>query len=322
MLGSLNLRRQQRLLSTETRISWRDMSVRPTKLGLSLLGIAGAMWITALNYSVNLAYGLAFWLLAIWLLAVLLTMRQLLGAKVDIRLPEETFAGETAVFAVSLQGQDNRERVVMARWLAPDFDEASSSAALSEDDVQFIRVDAQGSAAVNLPLLAQRRGYRLLPDVQLLSTAPFGLFEVQTRLHDDSEWLVYPAAQAHPTPNVEVPLVADEAASRYRAGGDDVAYLQDYQPGQSLQQVAWKAYAKTGVMVSKHLEEPVQARPQVISYRDYPAHTPPEALASMLCWRVLQAEAVRAVYTLELPRVRLGPQNRQRERCLTALSLL
>lgn len=321
MLGWLRLPRQQHCLSTEARITWRDLSVRPTKLGLSLLGIAGAMWLTALNYSVNLAYGLAFWLLAIWLLAVLLTMRQLLGAKVNIRLPDETFAGETAVFAVSLQGQDNRERVVMARWLAPDVDEASASA-LSEDDVQFIRVDAQGSAAVHLPLLAQWRGYRLLPDVQLLSTAPFGLFEVQTRLHDDSEWLVYPAAQAHPTPNTEVPLVADEAASRYRSGGDDVAYLQDYQPGQSLQQVAWKAYAKTGVMVSKHLEEPVQARPQVISYRDYPAHTPTEALASMLCWRVLQAEAARAVYTLELPRVRLGPQNRQRERCLTALSLL
>ena len=40
----------------------RDLRLRPTRLGISLAAMIALLWLVGLNYQVNLAYIVAFWL--------------------------------------------------------------------------------------------------------------------------------------------------------------------------------------------------------------------------------------------------------------------
>ena len=104
---------------------------------------------------------------------------------------------------------------------------------------------------------------------------------------------------------------------------DDIAYLKNHQKSASLQHVAWKVYAKRGELMDKVFDEPPPAmHSEKISYLDYPLGTPMEKLASLLTYRVLQADKTGMPYTLELPNLTLTPQNGLREKSLNALALM
>ena len=75
-------------------------------------------------------------------------------------------------------------------------------------------------------------------------------------------------------------------------------------------------------MLSKRSGEEVPpADKNIISYRDYPAGTPKDRLAGLLCRRVLDADRSGLPYILEMPQRSIAPQHGQREICLTALAL-
>ena len=62
-----------------------------------------------------------------------------------------------------------------------------------------------------------------------------------------------------------------------------------------------------------------RVEPLLISYRDYPQGTSLEQMASMMCYRVLAADAIGEKYILELPRQRYEATTGQRTKCLNAL---
>ena len=151
---------------------------------------------------------------------------------------------------------------------------------------------------------------------------PFAVSSVECVWHWPDNGLVYPAPQPHTAPPGSTP--AEEGEPRRKLGGnEDLAFLQDHQPGTSLQHIAWKSYAKSGRLLDKHFEEPAfHAADHIISYADYPAGTSADRLASLLCYRVLEAHGRSQRYTLILPGQTIPPQNGQREKCLAALAVM
>ncbi|UOO81727.1 hypothetical protein LVJ83_12535 [Uruburuella testudinis] len=295
--------------------SWRHLGCRPTRLGMGVLAVAALLWLAGVNYQVNLAYAAAFWLTAFMGVAVLMNMRQLLGMQIDVAMPQEVFAGGQALLQLSVP--DNvRTRWL---WLANEdeyLDRPSESAVW-----QPWQVRSGGADVFAWRIAAVRRGYLRVPPLRTAAVAPFGLTMVQCVWHWPSDAVVYPAPIAHEWP----PQAAAAAAGGYgRPWPDDGdwAYLQPHQAGTPWQHVAWKSYAKTGELSDKKFEHPVAGAPQmVLSYLDYPADTPQQRLAGLLCHRVLAAERHGAVYTLHLPDTLIEPQAGQREKCLTALAL-
>ena len=90
---------------------WKQLAVRPTRLGVGLLVMVALLWLVGLQYQVNLAYAVAFWLLGFAVVAGLLNLRQLLALRLEVAMPHEVFAGGEAVLLVS--AKDN----VRNRWL-------------------------------------------------------------------------------------------------------------------------------------------------------------------------------------------------------------
>lgn len=288
---------------------------RPTRPGAGLLVVVVLLWLIGVNYQVNLAYVAAFWLLGFLAVGVLLNLRQLLALQIDVAMPQEVFAGQDAVLCLTAGG-GGRSRFL---WLCSEDDYLAQRP--SENIWQPWRI-GQNGGAYEWRIPALLRGRLRVPPLRTASVAPFGLTVSQCVWHWPSDAVVYPAPVDHAPPAAAPRDSGDSTEHRPVQGGDEPAYLQAYQDGMPVQHIAWKAYAKTGEMLAKRFEEEAPAADKhIISYRDYPAGTPKDRLAGLLCRRVLDAERSGAPYILELPQRTVAPQNGQREICLTALAL-
>lgn len=308
---------EERLAPVEGTPQWRQLSVRPTRLGAGLLVTVALLWLVGLQYQVNLAYAVAFWLLGFAGVALLLNLRQLLALRLDVAMPHEVFAGGEALLQVSA-GENVRHRWL---WLCneDDFVNAPKSAAIWRE----WQLPAGQGESFDWAVPALRRGYLRIPVLRSASLAPFGLYMVQCSWSWSTQMVVYPAPLPH-TPDTLTQPDGEEDTSRPPVqGGDEIAYLQAHQEGMPLNHIAWKTYAKTGQLLDKRFDMPQSAvRSMVISYKDYPSVSHKERLAGMLCHRVLEAERSGLPYVLELPRRTIAPQKGQREIALTALALL
>ena len=284
----------------------RHIRTVPTRLGVGLLVMVALLWLVGLNYQANLAYIAAFWLLGFIIVAVLQNRAQLLGLRLEVKMPSEIFAGTPAEITLDAAGNTRRRRL----WLAQD----------DGDGWQPWHIPG-GSASAVLPLQAQMRGYLRLPLLRVAAAAPFGICTTECRWQWRSDKVVFPAPEAHDPP---AGFHADECGGVQAVSArssDDLSHLQAHQSGASLQHIAWKTYAKTGEMLDKKFEAAeAGGGSHIISYRDYPS-AGREQLAALLCHRVLEAERRGIRYELELPGRTVAPQKSQREICLTALAL-
>ena len=284
----------------------RHIRTVPTRLGVGLLVMVALLWLVGLNYQANLAYIAAFWLLGFIIVAVLQNRAQLLGLRLEVKMPSEIFAGTPAEITLDAAGNTRRRRL----WLAQD----------DGDGWQPWHIPG-GSASAVLPLQAQMRGYLRLPLLRVAAAAPFGICTTECRWQWRSDKVVFPAPEAHDPP---AGFHADECGGVQAASArssDDLSHLQAHQSGASLQHIAWKTYAKTGEMLDKKFEAAeAGGGSHISSYRDYPS-AGREQLAALLCHRVLEAERRGIRYELELPGRTVAPQKSQREICLTALAL-
>ena len=296
---------------------WKQLAVRPTRLGVGLLVMVLLLWLVGLQYQVNLAYAVAFWLLGFAVVAGLLNLRQLLALRLEVAMPHEVFAGGEAVLLVS--AKDN----VRNRWLwlcnEEDFVSEPKSAAIWRE---WPLAAGQGEP-FQWTVPARHHGYLRIPVLRTASLAPFGICLVQCSWSWTTQMVVYPAPLPHTPDTLTRPDGEEDASRPPLQGGDELAYLQPHQEGMPLHHIAWKSYAKTGQMLDKRFDMPQSAvRSMVISYKDYPSISHKERLAGLLCHRVLEAERSGQPYVLELPHRTIAPQKGQREMALTALALL
>lgn len=312
------------ILEPDGLLGGRHVSLRPTKLCISLTVLSLAVWVGAVNYQVNVAYAVCFWILGFIGIAALMTRRQLLGLHIQADYSGEIFAGQTAEVLLHSPDSGKRNRLFWLRseW-AYDADPDNP-----EETGTWQRCELSGSLknpwTKVWPVAITRRGYFPQPLLLRLGTsAPFGLFHAEALLQWQTDAVAYPAPLPHSDFGNRNGTDPEQIPQLTGANGDDIAYLKDHQPGASLQHVAWKVYAKRGELMDKVFDEPPPAaHSTTISYRDYPQGTPADKLAGLLAYRVLQADQTGLPYVLELPNTTLTPQKAQREKCLNALALM
>ena len=311
------------LLAEERRIAGRHVSLRPTKLCISMTLLSVAIWVGAVNYQVNVAYAICFWVLAFIGVAALMTRRQLLGLHLNVRYEGEVFAGDTAEVEIGTEHSGRRARVFW--WRSESREDINEGDESDHGAWQRCRLlGSLKSEPMRWRISVQRRGYFPRPLLLRFATsAPFGMFHAECRAEWQTDAVVYPAPLAHSDFGALAQPDPEQTPQRAGMHGDDIAFLKPHINGASLQHIAWKTYAKRGELMDKVFDEPPPAvHSQIISYRDYPGGTPADKLAGLLAHRVLQADRTGAPYTLELPGLTLTPQNGLREKCLNALALM
>jgi uncharacterized protein (DUF58 family) len=280
--------------------------ILPTRRGLAVIATLFLMLLTSLNYALSLGLAVTFLLGGLVAATLLHTFRNLAGIEIKPLAASDAFAGSHVVFSLSLAAgaADRRSISISANG-------ASTTASVA----------AGALATVTLAVAVPSRGRVALGRVTLSSTQPLALWRGFAYVHFPLSGIVYPAPEPSPPP---LPAGAHGLDARAEGRGDesDLAGLRDYQRGDPLQRVAWKAVARGAGWYSKAFEGS-GGGPVLLDWRALPPQLGVEERLSRLAAWVLGAERAARPFALSLPGFSLpASQGREHRRAaLTALAL-
>lgn len=257
----------------------------PTRFGLSLLLVAVLVWIGALNYAVSLAYGLAFWIVALLLVSVLMAFRQLIGLRIAFVGVSPVFAGHLAECRLQLQWPDADPRhLKLSPWPG------------GED------VSCREAGVLVLPVAAPDRGWLPMPVLQVWSDAPLGLIRAFAYVRLSGGGWVYPAPHDDER---AWPVQTDAANEGGRRAGQDageVDGLAVWQDGMAVNRLVWPVLARRQQLVVRQEggEQPASGCLH-LDWDALPTEMPVETRLSVLCGQLLQAATQGQSVMLGLP---------------------
>jgi uncharacterized protein (DUF58 family) len=283
--------------------------ILPTKRGLAFLGALAMTLVTSLNYSLALGFVATFLCVGLAAAGLLHTFRNLAGIELRPLAAGETFAGGSLPFRVHIEGHATARFAIrlVARGCVPITVDVSSDAALP----------------VTLELRTPRRGAIVLGRITLSSEYPLGLWHAWAYVHFPLTGIAFPAPERDAPP---LPVGAAGHDNREGAKGAEaeLAGLRNYQPGDPLQRVAWKAVARGAGWYTKQFEGGGSGGgPIELAWHTVTGVVDPEQKIARLTAWILAAERAARPFALSLPGVRLPPgQGREhRRKALTALAL-
>lgn len=291
-------------------LNQRRVFILPTRAGMLFVLALAVMLLCAINYELGLGHALVFLLAGIGLAGMVHTFRNLAWLTIAPGRAEPVFAGEMAHFPLHL-GHDRPQPRLGLEFHAGD------------NPTVRCDVPPAGTASIDLPVLAHRRGWLELPRVRLSSLYPLGLFVAWSYPQPAMRCLVYPKPLILPLPPATpVPV----SGTRHGDGGqDDFAGLRERQPADSPRHIAWKAVARDSAerpLPVKQFAGGAQSELQ-LDWHLLPPGMDNEARISTLAGWVLAADAAGLRYGMKLPGCEIpsadGP--RQRQRCLEQLAL-
>jgi len=300
-------RKRQGTDADTTRLRPGRVYILPTGVGLLFGLMSFAMLLGSMNYNNNLSFVLTFLLIGIGFISMHQCQRNLVGL-------ELTFAGTEPVFA----GQSMRFRIAITN--------ASKSARygirIYHDKTESEVHDLQPgeSKIFILPVATTRRGWVGLERFGIRTLFPFELFRSWAWLHMDLKGLVYPQPSEE-APEPPPSRTAHGHRQHDARGEEDFAGLRKYNVGDSPRHVAWKAYARTGQLLSKQFAG-ADTSSQWFDFAEIASPNVEDRLSILTRW-IVNADRTREDYGLRIPGDEYPPAHgdAQRRHCLGALAL-
>lgn len=287
-------------------LSGQRYRFHPTLYGLLYAGMIAALLVGSINHNNNLGYLLTFLLGSMLLVAVRSGWRNLCGITVTGGRARPVFAGREARFDLHLQAEGDRFGLLIA---------------LDPDRPVTADLHADAGTGVELSQAALQRGLLQARTLHLWTSFPLGLCTVRTTLPVELDCLVYPQPLPGPHSNEGAGEDRDRSHPRPATGGREFSGLAAYRPGDSLQQLHWKSFARgQGPHTRVFAEE--ESGGAIFSLDRVPGGDLEHRL-SRLCHLILTAEAGSRRYGLRLGTNTIGPNRGpgHRDRCLRALAL-
>lgn len=204
---------------------------------VSLALVLMAAWNTGTNLLYLVAGGLASFLLV----SVLLTAWSTRGLRVFREAPDAVHRGDEFTIRVRIE---NRKWVMSALSLRLE-----GSRGAGPGRAYVTKVPPRRAAIARVVERLERRGVFALPQTDIVTHFPFGLFERRLRPLDDLEIVVYPQVRAI-RPAMVQQLAGQGAVTRFvRGEGDEFFSLREYVPGDDLRSVAWRISAHRGTLI-------------------------------------------------------------------------
>jgi uncharacterized protein (DUF58 family) len=300
-------KKRQGVDATSTRLNARRVYILPTGVGLIYALMAFAMLLGSMNYNNNLSFVLTFMLAGLGFVAMHQCQRNLVGLELSFAGVEPVFAGQTAQFQVAVTNHSKSARHGIMLYTDGSVSEVGD-------------LPPGESKVFSLAVASDHRGWIKLPRFGIRTLFPFELFRSWAWLHMDLRGLVYPAA-ADKVPQPPPTQTAQGHRQHDARGEEDFAGLRRFHAGDSPRQVAWKAFARSGQLLSKQFAG-ADTSSQWFDFDAVPA-ADIEARLSILTRWVTDTDQTRADYGLRLPGQEFAPAHgeSQRRRCLEALAL-
>ncbi len=298
-------------LTPPFRIAYRQVYILPTRFGVTFAILLVAMLLGSLNYNNNAALLLAFLLATAAQLSTFRTWRNLSGLDIGKLHVQPVFAGETALFRLNIYERQGFERPIL---------ELGSDAAAQATEQHRLTLSAGQSGILELAVPTSRRGWLECPRLRLSSIYPLGLFRAWSWLHPQQRCLVYPQLLQQPPP-LPTPASGDGKHNLLPEPDADFAGLRDYRPGDHIKDIAWKATARMGKLISR--EDPPTAYSELLFRLSQTGVRDIEQGLRIVATWVVKAEQNGLRYGLALPGLNIPPDNgaAHRHQCLRGLAL-
>lgn len=290
----------------------RRIYLLPNKSGLIFALILLSIFITSINYGINLGYALDFILISCGWLGIIFTFKNLAGLGLEALTSPAVFAGELAHFSIHLNNRSKHARYAI-------------SIGFEKLSLRLIDIPEHSSHSLTLATKSHRRGWMPCPRIRLQTSFPFGFLTVWCYWQTAQKILIYPTPEINPPP---LPFAAEGASgANLGAGNEEFSGVRNYQIGDSFKQLAWRQMARQSggsneLLISKHFEGG-QRQICVLDFSSLPSQLDVEAKLSRLCAWLLLAEQENVSYAFKLGTLQLA-QNSGEDHlraCLTALAL-
>jgi uncharacterized protein (DUF58 family) len=286
----------------------RRVYILPTGGGLMFGMTVLLMLIGSINYNLSLGYVLVFLLAGNGMVSMLHTWRNLARISLKPGKASPVFAGELAGFRIQIDNPGSLPRTSLAIQL-------------SSQPPEYFDVLAGGSREVEVKMPAARRGILYPGRFRVFTTYPLGLYYAWAIVDLDMHCLIYPKLEPGA---VSLPPAqsAGGEGSAAGAGDEDFAGLRTFHSGDSPRRIAWKAFARNEIFLSKQFSGSAAAQ-LWLDFAEIPATLGVEAKLSRLARWVIEAEFAGLRYGLRLPGSAYDPDSGavHRDRCLQALAL-
>ena len=281
--------------------------ILPTGVGLVYALTAFAMLLGSMNYNNNLSFVLTFILTGLGFVAMHQCQRNLVDVEVSFAGVDPVFAGQSADFRIAVTNHAKNWRHQLQLYAGPV---ASEICDLAPGE----------SRVLHLEIPTDRRGRITLDRFGVRTLFPFELFRAWAWLHMNLKGIVYPrpAADAPEPPATQTSHGHRQHDAR---GEEDFAGFRQFHAGDSPRHIAWKAYARSGELLSK-LFAGADTSSQWLDFERIP-DPDPEARLSILARWIIDADRTHRDYGMRLPGVEFPPAhgNAHRHRCLQTLAL-
>ena len=300
-------RKRQGIDPLTTRLRPGRVYILPTGVGLVYALMTFAMLLGSMNYNNNLSFVLTFILTGIGFVAMHQCQRNLAGLELSFAGVEPVFAGQAAQFRVAVTNHSKSPRFGIRLYI--------------DSTVSEIHDLMPGESKVFvLAVNSHKRGWVPLERFGVRTLFPFELFRSWAWLHMGLRGLVYP----HPADHAPQPPPTQSATGHRQhdaRGEEDFAGLRKFHEGDSPRHVAWKAFARSGQLLSKQFAG-ADMSSQWFDFDEVAADTIEARLSILTRW-IIDADRKLEDYGLRLHGTEFPPAhgNGHRRRCLEALAL-
>jgi len=270
-----------------------NLYIFPTRAGFAFLILIALLWIVSTNYENNLVFAFACLLSSVFLTTILHTFANLSDLSIHWVRAEPVFAGQSLV--VELQILQNKLRLrqsIVVRF--PD----SEMVTLNLDQVEMV--------SFRLPVSAMRRGWLQPGRLRIESRYPLGLLRVWSFPDLDVRGLIYPRPIDSKT-GLNSGYSGGEGQPLSGEGNEDFAGLRRYRPGESMQRISWKHYARERGILSKHYVD-LGEKQIWVDWQNYPG-LDRESRLSHMCGRLLSLHKLPVEFGMRLPGAEFPPDS-------------
>lgn len=287
--------------------------ILPTRFGLLLGLLLGAMLLAGLNYNSNLALVFGFFMASFALVAMHHCHRNLLGLAVDAYSAADAFAGGDARLEFTLLNGAPTERCDIQIRLVDSRMKAGSAGEVTVD------VLARGAQRAVARVPVGPRGVMHIERFEMRTRYPFGWFRAWTYVQAPLAVFVAPQPSGSRAAAAATANVGATTPTAQR-GDEEFAGLRPYVAGMSLKHMAWKVIARGGEAAVRSYGGRA-AEPEWFDWHVL-AGIDPETRLAQLCRWVLEAASARRRYGLRLPGGEVAPSSgtAHRRACLRALA--
>jgi len=221
-------------------IQHQRIYILPTRRGLAFLFSLLIMLVASMNYALSLGYALCFLLTGLFAASLLHTYRNVAGITCEKITSDNVFAGESLRFTITIKNKTKLARTGVTLKCT------------DASDVIDVKPGQNAQALLVKP--TKNRGIYKLGRITITSSYPLGLWRTWCYLHSSADAIVYPTPEASPPP-LPSQVIDSQGENVLKASQGDISGLREYNPGDSISSIAWKAAARGQGLFVKTFED-------------------------------------------------------------------